>query len=84
MIVICEECGKKYRIDPDAIKGQRARFKCRTCGHSVLVEKTPPVDDDLSTGSHDASAGQASETRTEAGPEKPADTSHEAPVAPPP
>lgn len=39
MIVICEECGKKYRIDPHAIIGARARFKCRACGHTVNVQK---------------------------------------------
>jgi predicted Zn finger-like uncharacterized protein len=37
MIVICEECGKKYRIDPTRIKGKRAKFKCKSCGHIVAV-----------------------------------------------
>jgi HAMP domain-containing protein len=39
MIVICEECGKKYRIDPDKMKGETARFKCRNCNHIVSVSK---------------------------------------------
>ena len=39
MIVICEECGKKYRIDPAKIKGDRARFKCRSCSHLITVDK---------------------------------------------
>ena len=42
MIVICEECGKKYRIDPSKIKGDAARFKCRVCMHMIMVSK-PPV-----------------------------------------
>jgi HAMP domain-containing protein len=39
MIVICEECGKKYRIDPAKIKGTAARFKCRVCTHMITVSK---------------------------------------------
>ncbi len=39
MIVICEECGKKYRIDPSKIKGTAARFKCRVCTHMITVSK---------------------------------------------
>lgn len=39
MIIICEECGKKYRIDPSKIKGAAARFKCRVCTHMIMVSK---------------------------------------------
>jgi len=39
MIVICEECGKKYRIDPSKIKGAAARFKCRVCTHMIRGAK---------------------------------------------
>jgi len=42
MIVICEECGKKYRIDATKIKGAAARFKCRVCTHMIMVAKPPP------------------------------------------
>jgi predicted Zn finger-like uncharacterized protein len=42
MIVICEECGKKYRIDATKIKGTAARFKCRVCTHMIMVAKPPP------------------------------------------
>ena len=41
MIVICEECGKKYRIDPSKIRGAAARFKCRVCAHMIMVAKQP-------------------------------------------
>ena len=41
MIATCEGCGKKYRIDPDKIKGDSARFKCRSCGQVVTVQRTP-------------------------------------------
>jgi len=43
MIVICEECGKKYRIDPSKIKGKAASFKCRSCTHLIVVSKPEPT-----------------------------------------
>ena len=43
MIVICEECGKKYKIDPAKIKGEQARFKCKACSHIITVKKQEPV-----------------------------------------
>jgi DNA-directed RNA polymerase subunit RPC12/RpoP len=39
MIVICEECGRKYRVDPARIIGQAAGFSCRACGHRIRVVK---------------------------------------------
>ena len=48
MIVICEECGKKYRVDPAKINGKAASFKCHVCGHVIMVLKarvTPPQPD---------------------------------------
>ena len=42
MIVICEECGKKYRIDPAKIKGRAASFRCRACTHLIVVSKPEP------------------------------------------
>jgi hypothetical protein len=51
VIVICEECGRKYRVDPDRILGRAAGFNCRSCGHSIRVVKptilsTAPVAPD--------------------------------------
>ena len=42
MIINCEECGKRYRIDPDKIKTDLARFKCKACGNLVTVKKPSP------------------------------------------
>ena len=39
MIVICEECGKKYQIDPSRIKGDKARAKCQGCGNLMHLSK---------------------------------------------
>jgi HAMP domain-containing protein len=45
MIVICEECGKKYDIDPSRIKGPEAKAKCKACGHiiSITRKETKPA-----------------------------------------
>lgn len=42
MIIICEECGRQYRIDPDKIKGESAKFKCKTCSHLIVAQKPTP------------------------------------------
>ncbi len=39
MLVICEDCAKKYNIDETKIKGESARFACRECGHIIVVKK---------------------------------------------
>lgn len=43
MLVICEECSKKYNVDERQIKGQKARFTCQKCGHSIIVRKDGPA-----------------------------------------
>ncbi len=79
MIVICEECGKKYRIDPAKIKGKAASFKCRACTHLIVVSKpdSPPSEpaasqpaskpratlESITTTVDDGSATAVSETR---------------------
>lgn len=42
VIVICEECGRKYRVNPERILGRAAGFSCRACGHAIRVVK--PTD----------------------------------------
>ena len=39
MIVICEECGKKYKIDPAKIKGDEAKVRCKACNHVFMVKR---------------------------------------------
>ncbi|GAB4341659.1 MAG: hypothetical protein Kow0089_16190 [Desulfobulbaceae bacterium] len=39
MLVICEDCAKKYNIDESRIRGKRARFTCNECGHIIIVDK---------------------------------------------
>jgi len=39
MIVSCEDCGKKYRVNTEQIRGESAHFRCRACGHIIVVNK---------------------------------------------
>ncbi|MCP4667325.1 MAG: HAMP domain-containing protein [Deltaproteobacteria bacterium] len=39
MIVICDGCGKRYRIDPLKIEGKQARVSCKACDHMITVVK---------------------------------------------
>ncbi|CAK8713899.1 hypothetical protein KKHLCK_02950 [Candidatus Electrothrix laxa] len=39
MLVICEDCAKKYSIDEKRIKTPKVKFSCRACGHIIIVEK---------------------------------------------
>jgi len=45
MIIICEECGKKYQIDPSKIKGEGMQAKCRACGNMMAISRpeTRPI-----------------------------------------
>ena len=65
MIVICEECGKKYRIDPSKIKGAAARFKCRVCAHMIMVSK--PQGAPAAASAVDLSATETDVESTETG-----------------
>jgi len=50
LFVICEECGKKYRVDTAQIIGLAAGFSCRSCGHRILVARPRPDDDSSAEG----------------------------------
>ena len=45
MVITCEECGKKYRIDPLKIKGETAKFKCKSCSHLIVAHKPAPLEE---------------------------------------
>jgi len=44
MLVICEDCAKKYNVDESRIKGEKARFSCYECGHIIVVKKPKAVE----------------------------------------
>ncbi len=39
MLVICEDCARKYDINESKIKGEKAYFKCKNCGHQIVINK---------------------------------------------
>lgn len=51
MLVICEDCSKKYNIDESKMKGPRARFSCQECGHIIVVVKSQEASKASATGS---------------------------------
>ncbi|MDJ0985745.1 MAG: cache domain-containing protein [Desulfobacterales bacterium] len=42
MDIICDECGKKYRVDDTKMKGQKAKVKCKACNNIMVVTKPAP------------------------------------------
>ncbi len=74
MIISCEECGKRYKIEPDKIKGDKAKFKCKNCGNLIEVEKPAPPSEEFSEPSpvHEPEEESPVETpKEEPEPEKP-------------
>ncbi|MDH3328707.1 MAG: zinc-ribbon domain-containing protein [Desulfobulbaceae bacterium] len=51
MLIICEDCAKRYNIDESRIKSNRARFTCKECGHIIIVEKSDTTRRLISTTS---------------------------------
>ena len=48
MIVNCEECGTRYRLDETKIKGSSAKVRCKSCGHVMHVTK--PEHESVASG----------------------------------
>ncbi len=46
MDIICDACGKKYRVDETKMKGQKAKVKCKACDNIMVVTKPAPVTPD--------------------------------------
>lgn len=44
MIIFCEECGRRYRIDPTKIKSPHAKVRCKACGHVFDISKSDRMD----------------------------------------
>lgn len=52
MIVICENCGKKYNFNPSNILYLSARFKCKACNHVITVQKQAPATPQIPDPQH--------------------------------
>lgn len=42
--VTCNECGKKYQIDPAQVKGTEVRFRCKACNNMVVMAIPKPEE----------------------------------------
>jgi predicted Zn finger-like uncharacterized protein len=45
MIITCESCKTKFRLDSERLKGPRSKVRCTRCGHVFAV--APPPEEDL-------------------------------------
>ncbi|HEY5765750.1 MAG TPA: zinc-ribbon domain-containing protein, partial [Candidatus Deferrimicrobiaceae bacterium] len=43
MIVQCQACQTRFRVDESKIKGRGARMRCRRCGEAIIVMKDSPA-----------------------------------------
>src|SRR4030067_3056421 len=55
MIIECQACRARFKLDESRIKGKGARIRCRKCGETIIVMKSdipsakpsPPVGKEL-------------------------------------
>lgn len=62
MIVSCEHCGARYKLDPARITGRGVRITCPRCKQAFVVysgQAGAPEDEPIETASADSSSGPA-------------------------
>lgn len=64
MIVSCEECGKKYQIDPAIIKGDEAKFECKICKNLVIVQKPAATEEAIVKDESTTAAAASAESES--------------------
>ncbi|MFC1827995.1 cache domain-containing protein [Thermodesulfobacteriota bacterium] len=89
MIIICEECGKKYSIDPSKIKGKEIKTQCKACSHLIVVEKPEPAlekkpqdDEKTDMSQPEPESAHEPEPKPEPEPESPVITTPPEPLKP--
>jgi predicted Zn finger-like uncharacterized protein len=82
MIIQCDNCNTKFRLDDSKITGSGVRVRCSRCSHTFIVRKEPPADGDTfdtllagfgAPSAADGAAGQSENTAgndTESHPEE--------------
>ncbi|RPI77395.1 MAG: hypothetical protein EHM45_09225 [Desulfobacteraceae bacterium] len=45
MIVICEECGQKYELDPSIMTRRKAKIKCKSCNFLINIYNPESIKD---------------------------------------
>ena len=80
MIVNCEECGTRYRLDESKIKGSSAKVKCKSCSHVMLITKPDQESpaDQLEGVSGAAGRGEESAGSTAFGSQRPGESEEKA------
>ncbi|MBU1172135.1 MAG: HAMP domain-containing protein [Proteobacteria bacterium] len=84
MVVICEECGKVYKLDAEklksSMKGKTSKIKCRVCDHVITISLDDENNLDTSSGNiqhvpfqsqHDTNDQMADESETDVSEESP-------------
>ncbi len=64
MIVNCEKCGLRYKVDPSKIKGDHARLTCKGCSNVIIVNKQEAMEY-LSSSESTSLAADTTESGTE-------------------
>lgn len=77
MLVICEDCAKKYSIDEHRIKTAKVKFRCRACGHIIIVEKPQSKAGNPSEEASGKSSAESSQSTEQESVEQDASTSKE-------
>lgn len=49
MVIVCDNCGLKYKVDPSEIKKEKARLTCRGCSNVIIVYKQELIEEPLVT-----------------------------------
>ncbi len=57
MLVTCDKCGLKYKVDPSKIKGDTARLTCRGCSNVIVVGKQELMDEPSPSDTAGATGG---------------------------
>jgi len=61
MVVTCDSCSKKYKIDETKIRSEQAKLKCKNCDHYIIVKNPsfdPPHQEYAEFASFDSDSGQ--------------------------
>ncbi|RJP21028.1 MAG: DUF3426 domain-containing protein [Deltaproteobacteria bacterium] len=66
MIIECQTCHARFRLDESKIKGRGARVKCRKCGEGIIVLKDGGIGSVLPEGGPDGGLDLSSALRDSA------------------
>ena len=59
MDIICDACGKKYRVDETKMKGESAKVKCKACNNIMVISKPKPAPPSTPSGPQEVQEPEA-------------------------